>query len=236
MFRTRGWRSCWGFMVGGAALTLQVVPTTAQAVSFNVDFGGGGVPDSSYGAAVGQPGHWNLVAGTNTALCDFNGFSTEITLTISGFQTINNTAGGGTDFGALMKSGAKRGFGTTNPWTVSIGSLASGLYRVTIYDQVQEAFSPGDFTVEGTSVGDFNGPSEATGFLNGQNYRSVDVNVTDGTLNLAQVSGASPPVGTSYGIAGLQITANPVPEPGTMALAGLALAAAARRHRTARRI
>lgn len=87
------------------ALCVALSSGTAFGQSFNIDFGGSGAgssaPSSSFGAAAGQPGHWNLVQSTspaNVALLGLDGLATGVVLaraTNGTFSSANSPATSG---------------------------------------------------------------------------------------------------------------------------------------------
>jgi hypothetical protein len=100
-----------------------------------------------------------------------------------------------------------------------IGGLPAGEYRVFVYDNSAATIEPDDFTVEGVFVSSFN--VAAGSFVEGNNYKVVNVAVTDGSLDIVQASDAPPEFQEGFGIAGLQIVS--VPEPTALALFAAAL-------------
>ncbi|MCY2959149.1 MAG: hypothetical protein NTY35_03205 [Planctomycetota bacterium] len=126
-------------------LLVLVLAPCAAAQSFNVDFASLSnppVPSSAYGAAAGQPGHWNVIDVTvvNPPLLGLGGAATAITLTRSNLMTIDfgfdsvMTQG---DDGALMDDGES--IGGPAVWTFS--HLSAGDYAVYTYAWASDSFT-----------------------------------------------------------------------------------------------
>jgi hypothetical protein len=193
-------------------------PARGEIIAFNIGFGGVQSPDASFGAAAGQPGFWNLTGPGSTTIKDLSGNVTTIGISSSGLGVADN-AGGTSDFDKLMDTAIFRHSTSTSAWSWSIGGLPAGEYRVFVYDNSAATIEPDDFTVEGVFVSSFN--VAAGSFVEGNNYKVVNVAVTDGSLDIVQASDAPPEFQEGFGIAGLQIVS--VPEPTALALFAAAL-------------
>lgn len=133
-------QSCAGFFLLAALLTL-AGPSFAQ--SLNVDVGDTtsvGIPSNAYGAAAGQPGHWNAVSGGypyQFTLNDLAGVPTSVMTNASNNGTgsgdffFNNSLTSGDDE-KLMDDLEDVGGGTSaTTWTFS--GLLDGAYDVYTY-------------------------------------------------------------------------------------------------------
>lgn len=197
---------------------------TAHAINLNIDFGDDyGVPSSSYGAAAGQTGTWNEILSLGVSnLVDLGGNATSVTLDANADTMSGNFGSPTTDPGRLRADNFYSANGSS--WTILLSNLDNGTYSVYYYAPIHPSVVTGSFTVNGSAVSSIDG-SDSDSMNQGTDWQVLTgVAVTDGTLTLASTSSSS-----FRGLSGLQLVSSPVPEPFTMGLAGLALAAAARR-------
>jgi len=188
---------------------------SVQASSIYIDFGDKGtdhVPSSSYGAAAGVPGEWNVVTSwdTATALTDINGDATGASISLSSSLPFSDgwVAEEGTDQLALQGDNfyVFSNYGGSG-WAGQINGLSNGVYSLFLYAPNNGRVQTGDLIVNGVSVA-----SVASGSI--QKF----VTVTDGTLSMT-----SSGLFEHEGLAGLQIV-TAVPVPGALWLLGSALA------------
>jgi hypothetical protein len=170
----------------------------AMAQRFNIDCGtANGVPAPTFSAATTQVGVWNTVDCTSlapTPLVDINGASGGVTLTIAGTNynfTYPNAATTGNDE-LLMDDCQDLSGPSGTTWT--IGPLAAGTYRVTVY-----AWAP-DVRTDNTAltvVGGANGLMTCggspgfTGYVLGQTHVQDLVTVAAGGSIVMTADGAT---------------------------------------------
>lgn len=110
-----------------------------QAQSLNLDMGDAGSgPASGFGAAAGQPGHWNVVGALTPSpqlpLSGLNGASAGVSVYGSSFLVTPNPwggdLGGTTGDDALLLDDWLRLVSSAPPWTFLISPLQAGTYSV----------------------------------------------------------------------------------------------------------
>jgi hypothetical protein len=167
---------------------LAAVPARAQ--SFNVDFGAGSAPASSY-AAVGAPGAWNVVGvlppGERAPLVDLLGEASAARIYMIGGTALldsDDPLTGGDD--ASLLDDMLIGFNDPVDVCVWIEGLANGDYGVVLY-----ALTPNDPLRDCRTRVDFapEGPVDVGGAWPGSHQETVSyahftVSVTDGTIGL----------------------------------------------------
>jgi len=201
-------------------ITFGLIAGLCGAVSAEIlymDIGNaGGSVSSSYGAAYGSPGFWNIITSTSTInLLNFAGLATDVDMMISssGAVEMNGQSNGVTEPGlAQLVSDNFWVSGVT--WTVSLTGLAGSLYDVYVYAPCHSSVYTGDFTVNGTAVSSIPGSVNST-LIEGTNYKRIqNIFVSGGTMTFSSTSSSG-----YSGVAGLQIVA--IPEPATAMILGL---------------
>lgn len=232
-------------VVGLLAACLLPAPALGQFFNIDIDcedgsppFLGSGVPSSSFGAASGQTGVWNLLNGLSTApipLVGLNGAATGATVTVSSTVFLsclsyNNPTNTG-DYALLLNDASQAGtIVQGGSLTYTFNGIANGSYEVYTYASAPQGdlgqltassvFVPGSTSANPQFV---SGPETGNAFALGITHSIHDILVTNNTL-IVDVSEL--PVGTypAY-VAGFQIQS--VPEPGTATMLGLGIAIAA---------
>lgn len=217
----------------GAVATCCLIATSVQAAPVNIDFaiaGFGATPPSTFGAASGQAGVWNSVTSTAGA-ASLMGLSgavlAGVSLAISGSNgfTSLGVSGAPPDVAALIQDGIRR----DDPvMTFAFSGLDAGAYDVYTYAlDIDSSDYGGTIAVVGSGdaaqsiFGAWGGS-----FVLGTNYALHSVAVGGAgtlTMNITALAGAN-----SARVAGVQLVQRQqVPEPGSLALAALALLALA---------
>jgi hypothetical protein len=204
-------------MISTSLLSLVFVCAAPElrASNLNIHFGGFGAPDSTYGAAAGQPGAWNLITslGVTGNLLNLSGVSTAISLNL----TADSDAGA---LGGTGNTGALRGYNffslDGDLWSVTLSNLDNGTYSLYYYAPTNTIVSTGSFTANGLLASNIQGNSTST--LNkGSDWEiRSGVQVTNGTLTLLSAD-----TNGDRGLAGIQLVQTP--EPATLLLIGVAL-------------
>ena len=207
-------------MISTSLLSLVFVCAAPRlhASNLNIHFGGLGTPDSTYGAAAGQPGVWNLITslGSTSNLLNLGGGSTAVSLNLNADSDAGSLGGTG-------NTGALRGYNffsfNNDPWSVTLTNLDNGSYSLYYYAPTNTVVSTGTFTANGLPASSIRGNNTST--LNeGSDWEiRSGIQVTDGTLTLLSTD-----LDGDRGLAGIQLVATP--EPATLPLIGVALAIA----------
>lgn len=100
----------------------------ASAQAFNLDFGSGVVPDSSYGAGAEQAGTWNQVIANSGGLTTTDGQTSFVTYTNSMFDGSVSIPGAGGDDAVLMSDYLYNSGGRTLHLTNLTGDFMFYLY------------------------------------------------------------------------------------------------------------
>ena len=182
---------------------------SAEAQSFNVNFGLSAPLSTSFGAAANQAGVWNIINNGNAAtLQNLAGTNTSVQMTV----TADNFSGlGGNHTGDLLSLLDLNFFTNGTSWVVSVVGLTDGLYDLYYYAPSNGSIDTGAFTVNGLNAANITGDNTSP-LTQGLNWQVLNnITVTGGTLTMT-----APPGFT--GLGGLQLVA--VPEPGTAALLG----------------
>lgn len=219
-------------------------PSPALSQSFNIDIDcedgsppalGGGAPSSSFGAAAGQAGVWNLLNGVSTAplsLVGLNGSTTGATVTLSytvylSCASYNNPTNTG-DYALLLNDASQAGaIVQGGSLTYTFNGIANGSYKVYTYasapqGDIGQLTASSVFVLGSTSQNPqlVTGPEPGNAFALGITHSIHDILVTNNTL-IVDVSESPVGVYPAY-VAGLQLQS--VPEPDTILLMGLGLA------------
>lgn len=116
--------------VGALATGVLAHGARAGGPAFNLDFGGSSAtrPDSTFGAAGGQPGIWDTAS--QGSLLDISGGGTLVTMGASGSAFSSDIPGAVGNDERLMESALV--FGTTNP-NIVFQNMTPGHYDVYVY-------------------------------------------------------------------------------------------------------
>jgi len=221
-----------------AAVVAAMTTTPALSQSFNVDLDaevgaqfGEGLPSSTFGAAAGQPGHWNDYDGTAGpfALTDLNNQATGVTLSADG-ETFNlganaNLPGATTDQLLLLGDVGDPGTGLT----FTFDGLAEGLYDVYTY-----AMGPDNpvwqaqVTVNGAAPQDVGGVFNGS-FQQGVTHAMHSVSVNDGLLEISVGPSPNVPDPNFASVGGFQMVL--IPAPTALPLLGLGMLVSGGRRR-----
>lgn len=209
-------------------MTVGLFNTSAQAASFNIDFGiTQPSNNSAFGAAANQSGTWNNITtlGTTSNLIDVTGTSTTVSLNlIAPSAGVNGSIPGRSDISNLIDDSFFTTFNGT--WSLTLSGLSNGIYDIYYYAPTNTIIETGTFEVNGVSAASILGdnPNANDNELDqGLDWDIVSgVNVTDGSLTFI----SSTPTSNFRGLSGLQLTqvSQPVPEPLTILGAGTAIA------------
>jgi hypothetical protein len=227
-----------GLMVAGAAAIGLAGAPPAQAGLVNVDFNTGD-PSATYsGAAVtGAAGDvWNGINGgtlgspldgSNLPLVDATGANSGVALSFSGTSGAYDSTGNGclmsaTSFAPLMCDYIYRFTGEVATLTLS-GLTPGAAYDLILYAMANEEGRVTDYTVDGVTKSVTAGA--ASGLVLSTNYTEFTGTVAaNGVLSFTF---GGPSEGNLDGLQLTQtVTTHPLPEPATLALLGLGLAAA----------
>ncbi|MFN0136962.1 MAG: right-handed parallel beta-helix repeat-containing protein [Phycisphaerae bacterium] len=194
-----------------------LLASIAFGQSFNIDLDlpaghfGTGAPTNAFGAAAGQPGFWNIVAGIggNQVLKGLNGVNTSATLQTSGdFAFRDGNANGDGDFAKLIEDTFQlAGAGATFTFTVS--NLAPGRYFVYTYgDDPTDAIVHTRVAVDG-DLKNCGGAHGVNQFIENVTHVRHVVDVSAGQQVLINILSNASVAGSRGVISGLQIV--PVP-------------------------
>ena len=205
---------------------LQLVPLDQPAL--NLDFGTVyGTPATSYGAAAGQAGVWNLVDLGTTGLVNLLGASSGVSVAVSASTGTGAYVAPGNDDELLLNDNFFSSSGGS--WSVSFSGLGNGDYAIYLYAPSNPVVPTGDVHVGAAPlVPSIPGDISST-LIEGTTWVRVVAPVTGGSL---AISSAGMPIS---GLAGLQIVPLPEPRPVVQLASGAALLAglACRRRRPA---
>lgn len=232
----RGW-----IAIGVAVSGLSWMPQ-ARASLINVDFNTDSSVTYSGAAIVGSAGDkWNGIDGgnlgtpansSNVALLDAAGAATGVTLSMAGTSGAYDSAGfgcliGSSPFAALMCDYVYRSAAAAATVTL-VGLTPGAAFDLILYASADVAGRITDFALDGVTKSVTAAP--AASFVSGTNY--VQFSGAVGANGVLSFTFAGPAEGN---LDGLQLTQTPngaVPEPATLALVGLGLAAAGWRRKS----
>lgn len=137
-----------GLLLQGLILLFSVLPVYAS--SFNIDFGQRGTPDSSYGAAAGQPGTWNSFDSYTYpgVLLDLDGNPSGASLNLTGWWAYGS--GAATDLLGKDQVFSYAYAPGQNLWNLTIEGLQSGIYDLYIYAPSHPSTPTGHFSFDST--------------------------------------------------------------------------------------
>ena len=198
-------------------------PDNAFALLINIDFDQSIAdrrPSDEFGAASGQAGVWNQIRlGSASNLLDINGNATSAGTTVSAFSDAGQAFFPTNDAQRLLNDNFLSGVNLIpRDWFVTITGIPNKVYDLYLYAPTNSLVSTGLMAVNGTSLSELLG-NDLGLLVEGESWILTQVDVIDGTLSIT----GTPDGGNRAfaGLAGLQI----IPEPGTLTLIGLGLAA-----------
>ena len=199
----------------GAALVTSI-GSAARAQSLNIDFGGAvGSVASTFGAAAGQVGTWNLISTPDVTpnLLGLNGVATAVSLNLpfSANLDLSGSDGLGVDPDIDGLRGDNFFMNSPSLWSFELDNLVDGAYDVYVYSPTNPGVSTGDFTVNAIPVANISG-NEADTLVEGEDWVKIPGVVTLGGKLFFQQTGFDLDHPNFAGIAGVQIvTAGSLP-------------------------